>query len=260
MMANPAAGGIVMEQAGSGVPVVMIHGLGGTSNTFQPLMAGLSNHWVLRPDLPGSGRSPLSAAPPSIESFARAVLDAIKSVGVGRAHFVGHSMGTLVCQHLAVHAPESVASLCLFGALTEPPDAARSGLAGRAGTARQGKMDEIADQIIAGTLSPQTHEDRPAAAAFVRESIMRQDPEGYAQACEALAKATAFNGDRIKAPTLLIAGDTDPVAPVSMGTLLAERIPRAAISVLERCGHWIPIEKPKESAGKLAEFLMSNAY
>lgn len=144
----------------------MIHGLGGTSNTFQPLMGTLAGFRVIRPDMPGSGRSATPLEPLSIKWHAAAVLAALTEVGVRRAHFVGHSMGTFVCQHIAVTAAPCVTSLTLLGALTEPGDAARAELVARAGVARQFGMQGIADQIITGTLSAATKDENPAAVAF----------------------------------------------------------------------------------------------
>lgn len=246
---------ILEDTVFGGEPVVMIHGLGGTSNTFQPLMAALDGFRVVRPDMPGSGRSATPLEPLSIEGHAAAVLAALTEGGVRRAHFVGHSMGTLVCQQIAASAPQCVASLVLFGALTEPGEAARSGLIARAGVARMFGMERIADQIITGTLSAVTKEENPAAVAFVRESILRQPPEGYARNCEALSKARATDLRKIKTPTLLVAGSDDPVAPVSMGQVLSDGIEGASMIVLDRCGHWITLERPADSAKLLAEHL-----
>jgi pimeloyl-ACP methyl ester carboxylesterase len=259
-MPSKQAGGVVFDIAGDGEAVVLIHGLGGSSNTWQPLMAALRNFTVYRPDMPGSGRSPVPMEAQSIASFAEAIVDGLKELGVSSAHFGGHSLGTLVCQHIAVHMPQCVRSLALFGAITEPPDAARNGLIGRAATARSGAMDTIADQIIAGTLSPGTHSDNPAAVAFVRESVMRQPPEGYAKSCEALSKAHVFPVERIEVPVLLVAGDTDPVAPPSMATALKDKLPDAKMVLLERSGHWIPIEKAAESSRLIAEFLQKQLH
>lgn len=259
-MPSRIAGGIVFDIAGDGDAIVLIHGLGGTSNTFQPLMQALRNFTVYRPDMPGSGRSPVPMEAQSIASFAEAIVGGLKELGVSKAHFAGHSLGTLVCQHIAVNMPACVRSLTLFGALTEPPDAARNGLIGRAATARAGNMDAIADQIIAATLSPSTHADKPSAVAFVRESVMRQPPEGYAKSCEALSKAHAFAVDRIDVPVLLVAGDTDPVAPPSMATALKDKMPHAEMALLERCGHWIPIERSQDSSRLIAEFLQKQLH
>lgn len=241
--------------SGTGDPVVMIHGLGGTSNTFQPLIGSMQGFSAIRIDLPGSGRSPLPLGPLTIDSLATAVLQLLSDQGIARAHFVGHSMGTLLCQTIAAEHPAQVVSLTLFGALTEPPEAARAALIARAKLARTDGMAGIADQIAAGTLAPRTHAESPAAVAFVRESILRQPPESYARTCEALAKALAIDGRMIKAPTLMITGDCDPVAPVSMAQLLADRIGAAALSVLDRCGHWATVEQPQTSARLLADHL-----
>lgn len=251
-----AAPALAIERTGSGVPVLMIHGLGGTSNTFQPLMAAMEGYEVIRPDMPGSGRSALPVEALSVEGHAAAVLEAMRDLRIGAAHVVGHSMGTLVAQHIAATAPDRVLSLALYGALTEPPEAARAGLLSRAAAARTQGMAGIADQICTNTLSARSRDTSPAAVAFVRESILRQPPEGYARNCEALAKAQAIDGRRIKAPVLVVAGDADPVAPVSMAHKLIDGIAGAHLSVLDRCGHWITLEQPQAAARLLAEFLL----
>jgi pimeloyl-ACP methyl ester carboxylesterase len=254
-MSTVRIGNLVADVSGEGFPVVMVHGLGGTSNSFQPQLAALNGYRVIRPDLPGAGRSPTPHAELSIESFIASVIGAVRTLGVERAHFVGHSMGTLICQHIAAQEPGLVVSLVLFGGLLEPPEAARTGLGGRARTARSEGMEPIAEQIIAATLSAETKAGRPAAVAFVRESLMRQDPEGYAKHCEALSKAMAADHRLIAAPTLLITGDADVVAPPSMAQTLRDRIAGASLSLLDRCGHWVTIEKPVECNERMSAFL-----
>ncbi len=248
-------GHLVAEVSGEGFPVVMVHGLGGTSNSFQPLMSVLSGYRVIRIDLPGAGRSPVPHDDLSMEKFAAAVLEACKALGVARGHFAAHSMGTLVAQRLAAGYPDLVASLTLFGGLVEPPEAARAGLAARAQLARSEGMEPIAEQIIAATLSAETKVQRPAAVAFVRESIMRQPADGYAKHCEALAKAMAADHRMITAPTLLLTGDADVVAPPSMAQTLGDRISKATVAIIDRCGHWVTIEKPRESGERMKDFL-----
>jgi pimeloyl-ACP methyl ester carboxylesterase len=254
-MTTLTVNGVVAEVAGEGFPVVMIHGLGGTSNAFQPQMDALRSYRVIRVDLPGSGRSPVPAGAPSFDDFADAVLAVAEVTGVAQAHFVGHSLGTIICQMIAVEHPAMVRSLSLFGALPEPTEAARTGLVARAETARREGMAPIADQIVANALSTLTRTSQPVAVAFVRESLMRQDPEGYAKVCEALARATAADVRRISAPALLVTGDADAVNPPGVARDLADRIPGAKFATVDRGGHWLTIEKPAESSRWIAEFL-----
>lgn len=256
MSANVVAGLAVEVSGGGGVPVICIHGLGGTSNSFTPTLPALSAMRVIRPDLPCSGRSALSEKP-SIGSFASAVVKLADLLGVKQAHFIGHSMGTIVCQHLAAERAELVRTLTLIGAIIEPAQAARDAMRQRAQKARGGGLPEIADAIVENGLSSDARARNPAVAAFVRETIMRQNAEGYARTCEALAGANAANHQRIRCPALIINGEDDTVASPSVARELAERIAGARAIVLPRCGHWATVEKPEEVNAELRRFLGS---
>jgi 3-oxoadipate enol-lactonase len=245
---------MAVEIEGQGEAVVLVHGLGGTSNFYTPQAGALAERYqTIRPDLPGSGRSPAQAQT-SIQGFVDGLVRLVRTLELERAHFVGHSMGTIVCQHLAVQQPRLVRSLVLFGPLAAPPDAGRQGLRDRARKARADGMAEIADAIIQAATSAETRRNQPVTVACVREMLMRQDPEGYARTCEALAAAEAADARRIACPALLVTGDEDAVAPASGARALAERIDGARVSVLNRCGHWTTLERAAECTAALKEF------
>ncbi len=249
---------MAVEVDGDGDAVVMVHGLGGTTNTWTPLVPALSHMKRIRIELPGAGRSHRAYALQnalSIDVLVDAVLRVCAQLGVSRAHFAGHSLGTIVCQHLAARAPERVRSLALFGALLAPPEPARQGLKTRAAKARDEGMFGIADAIVQGALSSSTREQLPVAVAFVRESLLAQDPEGYARSCEALAAAEPAAIERIEVPVLLVAGDEDAVAPVQVARDIASRLNEAQLEVLARCGHWMTVERPTECQSHLRRFL-----
>jgi 3-oxoadipate enol-lactonase len=251
----------VVEEEGEGDAVVCVHGLGGSSNTFTPLMPALARHRVIRVDMPGSARSQRVEGPLSIERFVDTLLSVCTRLNVARAHWIGHSLGTIVCQHVAVAAPKLVRSLALFGPLIVPPEAARSGVRARAAKARSegaAGMHEIALALLNTAISADTRQRSPLAVAFVRESLMRQDGEAYARSCEALADASAAAVERIEAPVLLVTGDEDGVAPPQSVRAFAEKLHAARstrVVVLPRCGHWTPIERPDECAKELRDFL-----
>jgi len=243
-MADHRLGGLVSEITGDGPPVVMVHGLGGSSNSFQPIVGALDKYRVVRIDLPGAGRSGMRPGLTGLAGLSAAVRDVMRALGIQQAHMVGHSMGTLICQYLAVSDPRMVTSLTLFGPILEPPLPARDALRQRAETARREGMAAIADAVSTASLATEAREKFPAAVAFVRESLMRQDPAGYALHCEALAACEPADHAAIKAPTALIAGREDPVAPVAMVERLGDAIDGARVEIMPACGHWMMIEWP----------------
>ena len=254
-MTDVRLGSMVAERHGAGPAVVMVHGLGGSSGSFETLMPGLAGRCVLRPDLPGAGRSAPRPGRPGLAGLVAAVLECTRAAGVARAHFVGHSMGALVCQHIAAGAPELVASLTLYGALLEPAPAARAALAERARAARTEGMAGIADAVSRGSLGAGAAGS--AAAAFVRESLIRQPPAGYAAHCEALAAARPADHAAIRCPTLLVHGAEDPVAPPAQAKRLRDRIEGARLETLPGVGHWPMLEVPQNAADLLCGHLMN---
>lgn len=254
-MADLRLGSMVMEDAGEGPAVVMVHGLGGSSNSFETLMDALGGYRVLRPDLPGAGRSPLRPGLDGLRGLAASLWDLVRSAGVERAHLVGHSMGTLVCQYLAAEHPRFVSGLTLFGPILEPPAAARQALKERAEQAQAEGMAGIAEAVATASVAAASRRRNPVAKAFVRESVSRQDPLGYAAHCRALSACAAADHAAIGCPTLLVAGEADPVAPVAMAGDLRQRIDGAALEVMPEVAHWMMIEAPERSAELLSNHL-----
>jgi pimeloyl-ACP methyl ester carboxylesterase len=151
-----------------------------------------------------------------------------------------------------------VRSLALFGPLLAPAEGARAAIRTRGETARSDGtigMQAIADTLVQASTSASTKARRPTALAFVRESLMRQDPEGYGRSCDALAAAIPADVSRIDCPTLLVTGDEDAVAPPQSVRMIGDRIAGSRVEVLRGCGHWAPIEMPEECATLLATHL-----
>ena len=248
---------MAVEVDGSGDALLMIHGLGGTSNVWTPVLPAVARQRTVRPDLPGSGRSHRVEGPLSIERFVGAMQRVCAALGLDRVHVAAHSLGTIVAFHLAVAAPRLVRSLALFGPLLCPPDPARRAIRARGEKARaegEAGMQAIADALVQVAVSAETRSRRPVAVAAVRELLMRQCPDGYARSCDALADAQAAEVAGIECPTLLVTGDEDAVAPALAVRHIGERIRGARVTVLPRCGHWTMLEKPDECDDLLRRF------
>lgn len=250
---------LAVEVVGHGPAVLLAHGLGGAGNFYQPLVDALRDrHTVVRVDGAGAGRSE-TAEGISIVSHAGDLSAVLDALGIARAAVVGHSMGTLVARELAAQEPGRVSSLVLLGAVRAPDDEAAAGQRARAAVVREGGTAAVAPTIIANTLSRRTRQDRPAAAALARELVMRQDPEGYARNCEALAAAVDPGPISSSIPVLLITGDEDTVGPPGVSHELAAAHPAAEVVLLPEVGHWTALEAITAVNEHVAAFLRPSA-
>ncbi len=246
---------LFVERAGEGPAVLFVHGLGGTTNFYEPQAQALAGgHTVIRFDLEGAGRSPLTGRP-GIESWASDAEAILDHFGIGTAAVVGHSMGTIVAAHLAATRPDRVTRLALLGALRAQPEQAKKATRQRAATVREKGMEAVAPGIVAAATSERTRRDHPALAAFVRELLFRQDPAGYAACCEALADASTPAFGDIKCPVLLVAGSDDKTSPPGTSEELAKEIPSASVEVIQDIGHWHAVEAAAQVTAALRGFI-----
>jgi pimeloyl-ACP methyl ester carboxylesterase len=253
---------VAVEEHGTGSPVVCVHGLGGSSNTWSAMHPSLDAHRLIRIDLPGSGRSKLPQEELSMTMLVQCLQTVCKRLGIAQAQWLGHSMGTIVVQHLAVVSPSLVKSMVLFGPLAEPPEVARESIRLRAEKVRKGGMQglqEVTEALLTTAVSEHTKRNNPSAYAYVRESLMRQSPLGYAATSDVLSQARSADVERIASPALLMTGDEDKVSPPEAVHALARRFISGKSVVLTRCGHWTPIEKPHECARETRAFLKRHA-
>lgn len=249
---------IAVETDGEGDAVLMLHGLGGSSNTWTPVLTALTRFRTIRIDWPGSARSYRAEGALSITRFVQCAVKVLSDLRASKVHVIAHSLGTIVATHLAAAEPNLIRSLSLFGPLLAPPDVARANIRARGQKARDegvAGMQAIADALVQASTSSETKQRRPAAVAFVRESLMRQDPDGYARTCDALADAEAADTGNINCPALLVTGDEDVVSPPQAVRQIASKISGAKVEVLRGCGHWTPVEKPEECSELLRQFL-----
>jgi pimeloyl-ACP methyl ester carboxylesterase len=243
---------LAVEVEGEGPAVLLVHGLGGTSNFYQCQADALAgSHTVIRVDSAGAGRS-ANADGISVESHADDLAAVLDELGIASAGVVGHSMGTLVVRTFAAKYPERVSALALLGAVREPTEVGRQAQRDRAAVLREKGTAAVAPGVVANALSEGTRRDKPEVAAFVRELVMRQDAEGYARNCEALAAAGDPGPVAPNLPLLLITGDEDTVGPPEASTELAEAHGSATVEIVPGIGHWTAVE----AAGPVTDHLL----
>jgi 3-oxoadipate enol-lactonase len=257
---------IAFQIAGDeGEPLVFLHGIGGDAETWRPQLDGFSSQCrAIAWDMPGYGDSaPLDAMTfPALVDAVSALLDRLS---IKRTHLIGHSLGGMIAQAFALAHPECLRSLTLVATSAAfgkrqggEPDLAwkESFIEQRLGPLDRGaSMAELAPKLVQGLVGddpdPKALEQAILAMAAVPES-------GYRDAIHCLA--TFDNEHRlpdIATPTLLIAGEKDPVAPPRVMRRMAETMPEARFEVVKGSGHLVHLERPDAFNTLLSDFLNS---
>ena len=240
---------------GEGPPVVFVHGLGGSSNVWHGVMQAMKqHHHCIALDLRGHGRSQ-GRGKFSIEGWAKDIQKLIRHLELPAVTLVGHSLGSLIAQHLAQTQPESVDQLALVGAISyfQPPtaDAYRE----RADMVEQEGLEPLVDAWLEGAVSPQSHAVHSGMVGLLRELFLRNEPQHYAKSCRAMADAPKIRRDDIGQPTLVVAGAHDRSTPLAMAEEITSSIPVSRVEVLADVGHWSPLEAPGAVAARILQFL-----
>jgi 3-oxoadipate enol-lactonase len=240
---------------GEGPPVVFVHGLGGSANVWHGVMQAMAqHHHVIAVDLRGHGRSQ-GKGEFTVERWAKDLDKLCKHLELPAITLVGHSLGTLVAQHMAWKNPDLVDQLVLVGGISFFQPATADAYRERADLVEVEGMDPLVDAWLSGAVSPQSHATAAGMVGLLRELFLRNDPKSYAKACRALAKAPQIHRDEIGQPTLMITGAHDRSTPLAMAEELKRSIPVSRVAVLPHVGHWVPLEDPGALAATILEFL-----
>jgi pimeloyl-ACP methyl ester carboxylesterase len=258
--------------AGSGPVVVLVHGIAGSSQTWEdviPLLA--EDYTVVAPDLLGHGESAKPRGDYSLGAYASGLRDLLAVLGHDRVSVVGHSLGGGVAMIFAYQFPERTERLALVGSgglgrevsiairaaslpgselvlplLASTPiiraGGALAGALGRLGLRAGPDVEEIAR----GFASLGDWEARRAFVHTVRAVI---DPDGQ----RVDARDRLYLGEGM--PMLLLWGDRDPIIPVEHGYGAHELVPGSRLEVFEGAGHFPWRDDPLRFVEVLRDFL-----
>ena len=222
------------REAGSGPPLVLVHGLAGSWRWWRPVVPMLARErTVLLVDLPGFGRRPgLRAFDPdaAVEWLAHWA----QVAKLGPADLVGHSLGGLLSARLAARHPETVRRLVLV---------APAGLPGRSAVGATAPLLRV---LFAS---------RPRFLALLASDAARSGPVTIGTAARALLAADArADLAAVRARTLVLAGRKDHLVPLAHAQELARALPDGRLRVLD-AGHVPMVDRPAELSRELLEFL-----
>ena len=247
------------EVAGEGPPVVLLHGFPFNRSLWHEQIEALSsNHRVIAPDLRGFGESEVGPGPATMEEMAQDVAALMDHLHVNRAVLGGLSMGGYVSFAFCRLFPLRVGALIL--ADTRPQadsDEARLNREQLAARALSEGMAAVADAMLPRLFAPQTHAEQPEVVARVRDMIFATKPEGAAAALRGMAarRDHTYFLPEILAPTLIIVGSEDALAPPKDAELMHREIRGSRLEIIAGAGHVSNLEQPADFKRALTEFL-----
>lgn len=250
-------GSIAYRSVGTGLPVLFLHGLGGSATAWEPQLEDLGDSFqCIAWDLPGYGDS-APITPLTFPAIADAAARLLDELAVERADVVGLSFGGHQALHVALSHPDRVGRLVLadtsaaFGADGTDPEAWK-----------RLRLDPLDAGITPAEMAPAVIDAITATGFHGRErdrtiaAFARIPAAGLRAAVECLPTHDVTDRlGEIAAPTLVIVGELDDETPVAYAEVLADGIPDAELRVIDGVGHLTPAESPAEFNTLVREFL-----
>jgi pimeloyl-ACP methyl ester carboxylesterase len=258
--------------AGEGPPVVLLHGAGDNALDWQWVMPALAaTYRVYAPDLPGSPDSARPAADYSPAFFERFVAAFVDALGIGRATFVGNSLGGLIALRLALSEPERAGALVLvdsagLGRAVNPAFTSVNipGL-GEAALPFWRTPVGVYQRAWGRTALLFAHPPRSVPREWLAEQCRLALWPGYLEAHLTVLRTLVDPGGQrgvlvdqlplLKIPTLVVWGACDRVFPQSQAKEAVAQLPEGSLSLVPECGHMPHVECPDSFLAALDDFL-----
>jgi len=242
--------------------LLLVPGIGCGADMWAPFMDHFPDRRLISFDAPGTGRSTVPLYPISVAALAALAVKVLDDREVERTDVIGFSYGGAVAQQLAYGYPGRVARLvlaattCGLGSVLGSL-AALSVLATPLRFHSASYFERVAARVYGGATGRDSA--RRQSAINQRRNL---PPTSYGYAMQLIGgigwSSWAFL-PAIKHETLVICGDSDPLVPTANGKLLAARIPRAKLEVVEQAGHLLLWDEPERVAPRIGRFVQSAA-
>lgn len=258
----------------SRTPLVMLHGLRGTHHGLELIAQRFADRPVVIPDLPGFGRSgPMSDSGHDVPGYTRMVDELLRRLGAPDrpVDLLGHSFGSIVAARTAARDSGAIRALVLVNPICGVPGRGMTAALARLTSgfyalaerlpARLGATLLSDKRIVLATSAAMVRTRDPRLRRFVHDSHLRHfssfhDPALVAETYRAsLAENVGDHAGELDLPTLLIAGETDEIAPLTRQRALASRLRGSRLSVIGKVGHLVHYETPGAAANEIRCFL-----
>jgi pimeloyl-ACP methyl ester carboxylesterase len=249
---------VYYEKRGTGDPVLLIHGLGSSTEDWEFQVERLASRYtVVSYDVRGHGQTSKPRGRYSVPQFAADAAALIERLELGPVHVQGISMGGMIAFQLAVDKPELVRSLTIVNSGPEMilrTMRQRIAIYQRFVIVRLMGMHKMGE-VLSKVLLPLPDQAKLRETFVQRWS--RNNPGAYLRALRALIGWTvSARLGAIRCPTLILAADQD-YTPVAYKQFYMAAIPGARLVVVPDARHMLPVERPDQYNDAVMEFLSS---
>jgi 3-oxoadipate enol-lactonase len=249
-------------EAGSGPPVVFIHGGHSRGEHFRGVMARLAPQYrVIAYDMRGYGATGADARPITHQDWAGDLIACLDHFGLQAPVLVGWSLGACTALEAIAGHPDRARALILLGAPRPARRFNRAVFQRRIDIveAGGGAKEVVAETFshIAQTMSPLTRERRPEVVESVRQELLAEDARLLPKLVEAYSTEADWKAilPNIRCPATFLVGDDDTATPEDGAAELASLIANATVRIVPECGHYYAVEQPERVAAMIAEIL-----
>jgi 3-oxoadipate enol-lactonase len=250
---------IYWEEAGSGPPLLLIMGLGYSHEMWHRTTPLVSKHFrTILVDNRGVGRSDVPPGPYPIATMAADAAAVLDAAGVESADVYGISMGGMIAQEFALQYPRRVRKLILGCTACGGPKAVRAEPEVNQVLMMRGNMtmDEGIEAAVPYIYDAETPRARIDEDLAIRR-VTYPKPEAYAAQLQGILAWESYSRlGQIKAPTLVIHGETDRLVPVGNGRLIAESIAGSKLVTLPHASHIYMTDQPEASHKAVMDYLL----
>jgi 3-oxoadipate enol-lactonase len=239
--------------------IIFSNSLGTDHSMWDGQLEGLRrDFYIIRYDTRGHGLTSDPKGPYTIKQLGNDVVGLLDHLGIDKAFFCGISMGGLIGQLLAVNMPERIEALVI--ANTAPKIGTEQAWSERAALVRKEGLHAIAESAPSRWFTPEFYGVNPSSVNELLVNLKNTSPEGYASCCEALAVEDLSGSiSKIKIPTLIIAGDKDPVTTLGDANEMKNQITQAELVKLP-ASHISNVEAEDEFNCSLGNFLKKTMH
>jgi pimeloyl-ACP methyl ester carboxylesterase len=242
---------------GEGEPIFLIHGIGASRASFAGLVPFLKSEFrCISYDLRGHGASPTPKPPYTLDDLVEDLEALRKELGIGKAHFAGHSLGGMIGPAYARKYPQHVLTVGLYStaAFRTADDSAK--VKGVVAAMRAKGIPQVLETLKDRWFTPEFAERRPDVISRRMQQVIDTDPEVFLSVFDIYAETEMSPWlHEVKQPCLVLTGENDGGCNPRLNKEIAAALPDAELVILPVLRHAILLEAAEQVAPPVLDFL-----